>query len=88
VSRQLKLVRKLARRRPLHPLMIVIGLLLVAGTAKLGHAMWGVGGIVSFYPAYVGILLASRQLTGFLSQLSFPQPILPQLAVCRAGAPR
>ena len=51
---------KLAQRHPLHPAVVVLGILVIAATAKLGHGMWGISGLLAFYPAYLAMLAARR----------------------------
>jgi hypothetical protein len=50
--------------------MVVIGMLIVALTAKIGHGMWGVDGIFAFYPAYLIVLIAGGRLAAVLSRTS------------------
>ncbi|HEY7246878.1 MAG TPA: hypothetical protein VH678_23635 [Xanthobacteraceae bacterium] len=54
---------KLARRSPLHPAVVVAGILTIAATAKLGHGTWGIGGMFAFYPVYVATLAARVSLS-------------------------
>jgi hypothetical protein len=61
-------IQKLARHDPLHPAMVVTGILIVAGTAKLGHGMWGVGGLLAFYPIYLAMLIAGRTAAAALAR--------------------
>jgi len=56
---------ELARKNPLHPLMLIVGVLLAAVTAKLGHAMWGTGGMLAFYPVYLAMLGIGRRAAAF-----------------------
>ena len=78
MTRTVKHMRQVARYNPLHPLMIVIGIVLVAATAKLGHAMWGIGGMLVFYPAYLGMLLAGQRAAALLSRLIVVPQVLGQ----------
>jgi hypothetical protein len=68
VTKKIAPMSQLAQRHPLHPLMVVIGVLIVALTAKVGHGMWGVDGIFTFYPAYLIVLIASSRLAAALSR--------------------
>ncbi len=61
---------KLARHHPLHPAIVVAGILIVAATAKLGHGIWGIGGLIAFYPTYLATLVACRSAAAALSELS------------------
>jgi hypothetical protein len=70
VTKKIAPMSQVAQRHPLHPLMIVIGVLIVALTAKVGHGMWGVDGIFAFYPAYVIMLIAGSRLAAVLSRRS------------------
>jgi hypothetical protein len=70
VTKKIAPMSQLAQRHPLHPLMVVIGMLIVALTAKVGHGMWGVDGIFAFYPAYLFILIAGSRLAAMLSRRS------------------
>ena len=58
---------ELARKNPLHPLMLIVGVLLAAVTAKLGHAMWGTGGTLALYPAYLAMLQIGRWAADFVA---------------------
>ena len=80
-------VRQLAQSNPLHPLMIVIGLLLVAATAKLGHAMWGIEGMLAFYPTYL-ITRAAGRAAGLLPRIRLPQLFAPEQVFARLSARR
>jgi hypothetical protein len=60
---------KLARHHPLHPAVVVLGILVIAATAKLGHGMWGISGLLAFYPAYLAMLAARRSAAPALSRL-------------------
>jgi hypothetical protein len=53
--------------------MVVVGIVLVAATAKLGHGIWGIGGMLVLYPAYLGMLLAGQRVAAALSRVSIPQ---------------
>jgi hypothetical protein len=63
VTKKIAPMSQLAQRHPLHPLMVVIGVMIVALTAKIGHGMWGVDGIFAFYPAYLMLIAGSRLAT-------------------------
>jgi len=68
VTKKIAPMSQLAQRHPLHPLMVVIGVLIVALTAKIGHGMWGVGAIFAFYPAYLIILIAGSRFAAVLDR--------------------
>jgi hypothetical protein len=76
-------VSQLAQQNPLHALMVVVGVLLVAVTAKLGHGIWGVGGMLGFYPAYLAMLAAGRSAAAVLARMSIPQSPVQQRAYAR-----
>jgi hypothetical protein len=78
VTKNIAPMSQLARRYPLHPLMIVIGVLIVASTAKIGHGMWGVDGMLAFYPAYLIMLVVMRRLAAVPSGIS-AQPVLARV---------
>ncbi len=73
---------KLARRYPLHPAVVVVGILMIAATAKLGHGMWGISGLLAFYPAYLAMLATRRSAVLALSRLGF-SPLAPRRAYAR-----
>ena len=73
VTKNIAPMRKLAQHHPIHPLMIVLGVLMVALTAKLGHGMWGIDGMLAFYPTYLIMLVAGRRAATVLSGISAPQ---------------
>jgi hypothetical protein len=79
VTKNIPPMSQLARRYPLHPLMIVIGVLIVASTAKIGHGMWGVDGMLAFYPAYLIMLVVMRWLAAVPSGISTP-PVLARVS--------
>jgi hypothetical protein len=58
---------ELAQKNPLHPLMLIVGILLAGVTAKLGHAMWGTGGVLALYPAYLAMLQVGRWAAAFVA---------------------
>jgi len=87
VTKTIAPVRQLAQSHPLHPLMIVIGLLVAAGTAKLGHAMWGIEGMLAFYPTYL-VMRAAGRAAGLLSSIRLPQSLAPEQAFARVSACR
>ena len=68
MTKKIAPMSQLAQRHPLHPLMVVIGVLIVALTAKIGHGLWGVDGIFAFYPAYLIMLIAGSRLAAVLSR--------------------
>jgi hypothetical protein len=47
--------------------MLIVGVLLAAVTAKLGHAMWGTGGTLALYPAYLAMLQIGRWAADFVA---------------------
>ena len=57
---------QLAERHPLHPLMVVVGMLMVALTAKIGHGMWGIDAMLVFYPAYLLAQVAGQRVAAVL----------------------
>ena len=81
-------MRKLAQHHPIHPLAIVPGVLIVASTAKIGHGMWGVDGMLAFYPAYLIMLIAGRRVAAALSRMSAPQLLAQEPAYARISARR
>ena len=83
MTKKLAPMRQLAQHHPLHPLMIVIGVLMVAATAKLGHGMWGIGALFAFYPAYLAMLVAGQRAAALLSGISIPQLFAPDFAYAR-----
>jgi hypothetical protein len=88
VTKKIAPMRQLAQHNPLHPLMIVIGVVMVAATAKLGHGMWGIGGLLAFYPTYLAMLAAGRSAAALLSRLSVPpllgrKPAYARISVAR-----
>ena len=78
---------KLARHHPLHPAAVVLGILVIAATAKLGHGMWGIGGLLAFYPAYLAMLAVQRSAAPALSRLGLPRLASPH-AYARGPVPR
>ena len=68
MTKKIAPMSQLAQRYPLHPLMVVIGMLIVALTARVGHGMWGIDGIFAFYPAYLIVLIAGSRLAAALSR--------------------
>ena len=78
---------KLAQHHPLHPAVVVLGILVIAGTAKLGHGMWGISGLLAFYPAYLAMLAARRSAAPTLSRLGLPRLTSPH-AYARVPVPR
>ncbi len=81
-------VRQLAQHHPLHPLMIIIGVVMVAATAKLGHGMWGIGGVLAFYPTYLTMLVAGRSAAALLSRISLPPLLAQERAYARVAVRR
>jgi hypothetical protein len=47
--------------------MLIVGVLLAAATAKLGHAMWGTGGMLAFYPVYLAMLGIGRRAAALVA---------------------
>jgi len=70
VTRNIAQFSALARRHPLHPVMPIVGVLLAAVTAKLGHAMWGTGGMLAFYPVYLAMLGIGRNAAALVRRIS------------------
>src|SRR6266849_3313094 len=73
VTKNIAPMRQLAQHNPRHPLMVVIAVLILAVTAKLGHGTWGIGGMLAFYPTYLTMLGARRSAAQLLSRISVPQ---------------
>jgi hypothetical protein len=48
----------------------VIGILIAAGTAKLGHGMWGIAGLLAFYPIYLATLTARHSAAAALARFN------------------
>jgi hypothetical protein len=88
VTKKIAPTRQLAQHHPLHPLMIVIGVVMVAVTAKLGHGVWGIGGIFAFYPAYLTMLVAGRSAAALLSRISVPPLLAQERAYARVAVRR
>jgi hypothetical protein len=88
VIKKIAPVRQLAQHHPLHALMIVIGVLLAAVTAKLGHEMWGIGGMLAFYPTYLAILGVGRSAAAVLARISVPQLPARERAYARIAVRR
>jgi hypothetical protein len=86
VTKTFKPMRQLARHHSLHPLMVVLGVVMVAATAKLGHGMWGIGGMLAFYPIYLAMLVAGRRAAALLSGISIPQLIGQEPVYARVSA--
>ena len=86
MTKTLKPMRHLAQHNPLHPLMVVLGVVMVAATAKLGHGMWGIGGMLAFYPIYLAMLVAGRRAAALLSGISIPQLIGQEPVYARVSA--
>jgi hypothetical protein len=84
VTKKIAPMQQLAQHHPLHPLMIVIGVLIVAATAKLGHAMWGIGGTLAFYPTYLAMLAAGKSAAALLSRISVASLLAQERAYARA----
>ena len=78
MTRRIRRVRLVARLNPLHPLMIVMGIVLVAVTAKLGHGMWGIGGMLAFYPTYLAMLIVGARAGALLSRMIIVPQVLGQ----------
>jgi hypothetical protein len=68
VTQSIAALPTLARHHPLHPAVVVLGILVIAGTAKLGHGMWGISGLLVFYPAYLAMLATHRSAALALSR--------------------
>jgi hypothetical protein len=85
VTKKIAPMRHLAHQHPLHPLMIVVGLLIVAATAKLGHATWGIGGMFALYPIYLAMLVAGRSTAALLSRISVPRLVAQEPAYARVS---
>jgi hypothetical protein len=83
VTKKIAPMSQLAQRHPLHPLMVVVGVLIVALTAKIGHGMWGVDGIFAFYPAYLIMLIAGGRLAAALSRRSAGSLVQARIPVRR-----
>jgi hypothetical protein len=85
VTRRIRRVQLVARLNPLHPLMIVMGIVLMAVTAKLGHGMWGVGGMLAFYPTYLAMLIAGARARALLVRMIIVPQVLgqPPVHACR-----
>jgi hypothetical protein len=81
-------MRQLAQHHPLHPLMVVIGVLIATATAKLGHGMWGIGAMLAFYPAYLTMLGAGRRAAALLSRISVPQLLAQERAYAKVSGSR
>jgi len=88
VTKKIAPISQLPRHYPLHPLMIVIGVLIVASAAKIGHGMWGVDGMLAFSPAYLIMLVAGRRVADALSRMSAPQLLAQEPAYARISARR
>jgi hypothetical protein len=86
VTKKIVPMRQLAQQHPLHPLMIVIGLLIVAATAKLGHGTWGIGGMLAFYPTYLAMLVTGRNSAALLPRISVPRLVAQEPAYARVCA--
>jgi hypothetical protein len=80
--------RQFAQRHPLHPLMIVIGVLIAAATAKLDHGMWGIGGMMAFYPTYLTMLVAGRSTAALFSRIGVPRLVAQEHAYARVSVRR
>ena len=85
MTRKIAPFRKLARKNPLPPLMLVVGVLLAAAMAKLGHAILGTGGMLAFYPTYLAWLGIGRSAAGLLARLNLP--LRPRHQLACAGIP-
>jgi hypothetical protein len=85
VTKKIAPMRQLAQHHPLHPLMIVIGVLIVAAAAKLGHSTWGVAGMFAFYPTYLTMLVAGRSTAALLSLISVPRLVPQERAYARVS---
>jgi hypothetical protein len=81
-------MRQLAQHHPLHPLMVVIGALIVAAMAKLGHGMWGIGGMLALYPTYLTMLAVGRSAAASLLRISVPQLVAQERAYASASVRR
>jgi hypothetical protein len=57
---------KIAERHPLHPLMVILGVLMVALTAKTGHGLWGIDAMLVFCPAYLLAQVVSQRVVAVL----------------------
>ena len=68
--------------------MIVISVLIVAATGKLGHGMWGIGGMLAFYPTYLAMLVAGRGAAALLARISIPRLLAQEPAYARISVRR
>ena len=62
-------IRQFTEHHPLHPMMIVFEILIAAAAAKSGHAIWAVGGMLSFYPVYLMTFVAARNGAALLARI-------------------
>jgi hypothetical protein len=69
VKQRIMAIRQFTEHHPLHPVMIVFGILLAAGAAKSGHAMWAVGGMLAFYPIYLMSFVTARNGAALLARI-------------------
>jgi hypothetical protein len=69
VKQRIVAIRQFTQHHPLHPVMIVFGILRAAAAAKSGHAIWAVGGMLSFYPIYLGTFVAARNGAALLARI-------------------
>ena len=83
MTRKIAPLTELAQNNPLHPLMLVVGVLLAAAMAKLGHAMLGTGGMLAFYPTYLAWLGIGRSAAGLVARLSLSLRAIDQHAYAR-----
>jgi hypothetical protein len=69
VKQRIVAIRQFTQDHPLHPVMIVLGILVAAAAAKSGHAIWAVGGMLSFYPVYLMTFVAARNASALLARI-------------------
>jgi hypothetical protein len=69
VTQPIPVLPKLARLYPLHPALVVAGILVVAASAKLGHELSGITLLLAFYPAYVAVLAVRNSAAPALARL-------------------
>ena len=88
MTKKIAPARQFAQHHPLHPLMIIIGVVMVAATAKLGHGMWGIGGVLAFYPTYLTMLVAGRSTAALFSRIGVPRLVAQEHAYARVSVRR
>jgi len=72
MSKRVAPMWQIAERHPLHPLMVVVGVLMVALAAKIGHGMWGIDAMLVFYPAYLLAQVAGQRVAAVLCASAAP----------------